>query len=68
MGFTTSYQAMAKASIREVGSSIPVPSGTRDDRSGSIPISSECYNTRDDRLEPSSQHRTAEPTLLLHPD
>ena len=27
MGFTTSYQAMAKPSMREVGSSTPVPSG-----------------------------------------
>ena len=26
MGFTTSYQAMAKSSMREVGSSTPVPS------------------------------------------
>ena len=27
MGFTTSYQAMVKVKMREVGSSTPVPSG-----------------------------------------
>ena len=46
----------------------PKGCSVRGDRSGTIPIPSECYSTWDDRLEPSSQRRTTEPTLLLHPD
>ena len=44
----------------------PKGRSVRGDRSGTIPIPSECYSTRDDRLEPSSQRRTTEPTLLLN--
>ena len=35
---------------------------------GFDPHTERMLNTRDDRLEPISQHRTAKPTLLLHPD
>ena len=73
MGFTTSYQAMTKV-IDERGREFdsrterdaPKGRSVRGDRSGTIPIPSECYSTRDDRLEPSSQRRTTEPTLLLN--
>ena len=41
--------------------------GVIDERGrGFNPHTEQMLNTRDDRLEPSSQHGTAEPTLLLH--